>query len=61
MNQGTLLNLEGNAEWQVPLALQAVPALLLFIGLVLCNESPRWLARQDNWDKATKVLCRLRK
>ncbi|TVY53220.1 Quinate permease [Lachnellula cervina] len=59
-NYGTLGNLKGNAQWQVPLALQALPALALFFGLVLCNESPRWLARQDNWDKATKVLTRLR-
>ncbi|TVY87587.1 Quinate permease [Lachnellula willkommii] len=59
-NYGTLGNLKGNAQWQVPLALQALPALALFFGLVLCNESPRWLARQDNWDKATIVLTRLR-
>lgn len=45
-----------NATWQVPLALQALPAICLFTGLCLCNESPRWLARQDNWEKATKVL-----
>ncbi|RDW70441.1 hypothetical protein BP5796_08838 [Coleophoma crateriformis] len=28
----------------------------LFVGIALCNESPRWLARKDNWEKATKVL-----
>jgi sugar porter (SP) family MFS transporter len=31
----------------------------LFIGIVLCNESPRWLARQDNWEKATAVLSQV--
>jgi len=25
----------------------------------MCNESPRWLARQDNWEKATAVLCQV--
>jgi hypothetical protein len=24
--------------------------------MLLCNESPRWLARQDNWEKAGRVL-----
>ncbi|RDW89194.1 hypothetical protein BP6252_01226 [Coleophoma cylindrospora] len=28
----------------------------LFVGIALCNESPRWLARNDNWEKATKIL-----
>ncbi|RDL35290.1 MFS general substrate transporter [Venustampulla echinocandica] len=60
INYGTLQNLTGNAQWQVPLALQALPAVCLFIGIVFCNESPRWLARQDNWEKATEVLGRLR-
>ncbi|KAF4630318.1 hypothetical protein G7Y89_g7826 [Cudoniella acicularis] len=60
VNYGTLGNLKGNAQWQVPLALQALPALALFVGLCLCNESPRWLARSDNWEEATRVLARLR-
>lgn len=24
--------------------------------MLLCHESPRWLARQDHWEKARKVL-----
>ncbi|KAH8750397.1 putative quinate permease [Hyaloscypha finlandica] len=48
-----------NAAWQVPLAMQALPAVCLFVGLVLCNESPRWLARQDNWERATEVLSQV--
>ncbi|KAK2628692.1 hypothetical protein QTJ16_001795 [Diplocarpon rosae] len=48
--------LTNNATWQVPLALQALPAVCLFIGAIFCNESPRWLARQDNWEDATRVL-----
>jgi sugar porter (SP) family MFS transporter len=31
----------------------------LFVGILLCNESPRWLARQDDWDKATAVLAQV--
>lgn len=48
-----------NATWQVPLALQGLPALCLFVGVFLCNESPRWLARQDNWEKAEQVISRV--
>lgn len=59
INYGSLANQKGNATWQIPLALQCLPALALFTGLCLCNESPRWLARQDNWEKATAVLCRV--
>lgn len=61
VNYGTLGNLKGNAQWQVPLALQGLPAVCLFVGILFCNESPRWLARDDNWEKATTVLSRLRK
>lgn len=31
----------------------------MFFGICFCNESPRWLARQDNWDKATAVMARV--
>ncbi|CAG8959417.1 hypothetical protein HYFRA_00001315 [Hymenoscyphus fraxineus] len=60
VNYGTSTTLKGDAQWQVPLALQGLPAVALFAGIALCNESPRWLARDDNWEKATTVLARLR-
>jgi sugar porter (SP) family MFS transporter len=56
INYGAQLHIKGNAVYIVPLALQMLPAVLLFIGMFFCNESPRWLARQDHWEKATKVL-----
>ena len=28
----------------------------MIAGMLLCHESPRWLARQDNWEQAGKVL-----
>lgn len=58
---GALLNISGNGQWQVPLAMQCLPALLLFGGMLFCNESPRWLARTDQWDKSTEVLSHVRK
>jgi hypothetical protein len=60
VNFGSLKHSKGNATWQVPLALQCLPAVVMFIGVSLCNESPRFLAKQDNWEKATAVLVRLR-
>ena len=28
--------------------------------MILCNESPRWLARKDRWEEAKKTLSRVR-
>ncbi|KAH7310106.1 putative quinate permease [Rhexocercosporidium sp. MPI-PUGE-AT-0058] len=63
VNYGSYRNFKpqktSNSTWLVPLALQAIPALCLFIGVFFCNESPRWLARNDNWEQATEVLSRI--
>lgn len=48
------------AQWVVPLGLQLLPGVLLFVGIVLSPESPRWLARGDDFAGAEKVLVRLR-
>ncbi|KAJ5235987.1 hypothetical protein N7489_006078 [Penicillium chrysogenum] len=40
INYGSLLNIEGPAMYLVPLAMQGLPAVLLFFGMLLCNESP---------------------
>ncbi|KAL9077908.1 MAG: hypothetical protein Q9157_003175 [Trypethelium eluteriae] len=61
INYGALLNQSGNGQWQVPLAMQCLPAVLLFGGMLFCNESPRWLARTDQWEKSTEVLSHVRK
>jgi len=52
---------ETQTQWIVPLALQLVPGLLLFFGIMMCPESPRWLARKDRWEDAQKVLVNIRK
>lgn len=37
-----------------------VPAVILFIGLLFCPKSPRWLAMKGRWDEAREVLAALR-
>ncbi|KAF9881150.1 quinate permease [Colletotrichum karsti] len=60
INYGSLLHLSGKALYAVPLALQAIPAVFLSTGMLLCPESPRWCAKQDHWEKTRAILVHLR-
>jgi MFS family permease len=63
INYGTDQHISPNsvAQYVIPLALQLAPGLLLGLGMFFfCPESPRWLARQDNFEAAERVLCNLR-
>ncbi|CAI7631489.1 unnamed protein product [Penicillium pancosmium] len=60
INYGAVQHMTGNATYLVPLAMQALPAVLLFCGMLLCDESPRWLAKQDRWEEARATLCKVR-
>jgi MFS family permease len=61
VNYGSLLHLSGSAKvYIVPLALQALPAVLLVGCMALNKESPRFLAKQDRWEEANNVLARMR-
>ncbi|CAK4034629.1 MFS quinate transporter [Lecanosticta acicola] len=60
INYGSQLHISGDAEWQIPLAMQCLPPTLLFLGMLLCNESPRWLARTDRWERSLKTLSHVR-
>ncbi|KAF2738463.1 quinate permease [Polyplosphaeria fusca] len=60
INYGSILHLHGSASYIVPLAVQSLPAILLVICMMLNKESPRFLAKQDRWEEATKVLARMR-
>ncbi|KAK1981149.1 quinate permease [Colletotrichum cereale] len=48
------------AQWIVPLSLQLLPGVLLFFGIFICPGSPRWLAKNDRWEDAKKVLAHIR-
>ncbi|KAK2608411.1 hypothetical protein QQS21_003097 [Conoideocrella luteorostrata] len=60
VNYGCLLHVKAPAVYIVPLALQALPAVLLVAGMLVSPESPRWCARKDDWEGATRVLVKLR-
>ncbi|KAI1177298.1 MFS sugar transporter-like protein [Nemania sp. FL0916] len=59
-NYGAQLQLHGATKYIIPLAVQGIPALFLFGLMLVCNESPRYLARKDRWEEARKVLRTLR-
>jgi len=60
INYGSNAHLKGDSQYVIPLIMQGLPAVLLFASMWFCNESPRWLARQDRWDEASTVLSRVR-
>ncbi|RSM08427.1 hypothetical protein CEP52_004703 [Fusarium oligoseptatum] len=59
INYGCLLHVRGHAQYIIPLALQALPAVILFFGMMFANESPRFLAQSDP-TQALAVLAKLR-
>jgi sugar porter (SP) family MFS transporter len=60
IDYGSLLHIAGDAQWVIPLALQSMPAFLLFFGMIFCSETPRHLAKQDRWEESKKTLSRIR-
>lgn len=40
--------------------MQGLPAVFLAIGMLISNESPRWLAKTDQWERAAATLGRVR-
>jgi sugar porter (SP) family MFS transporter len=52
--------LSGSGDWRLMFGLAAIPAIVLFIGMLFQNESPHWLISQDRDDEARRALQRLR-
>ena len=50
----------GTLQWRIPFALQMLPGVLLFIGLLFQNESPRWLVEKNNIPEARRALSHVR-
>ncbi|MFC1607327.1 sugar porter family MFS transporter [Candidatus Latescibacterota bacterium] len=49
----------GPQNWRVMFACEAVPAVVFFVCLFFVPESPRWLAKAGQTDKAMAVLTRV--
>ena len=60
INYSVSINMSGKTQYIFPLAIQALPALLLGVCMSLCNESPRWLATQDRWEDTKRILSQTR-
>ncbi|PQE22026.1 quinate permease protein [Rutstroemia sp. NJR-2017a BBW] len=48
-------------KWRIPFALQMIPGVLLLLGLLFQNESPRWLVEKDRHEEALAALSRVRR
>jgi sugar porter (SP) family MFS transporter len=52
--------LAGTQNWRLMFGLAAIPAVLLFTGMLFQRESPAWLIKKGHDDEARAVLTRLR-
>jgi sugar porter (SP) family MFS transporter len=49
--------IKGTGAFRAAWALQMIPAILLFFGMMPLPESPRWLARKGRWDECLEILA----
>lgn len=56
-----LKGLPHELAWRLMLALAAVPAIVLFFGVLALPESPRFLAKSNKLDEARQILSYIRK
>ncbi|MDQ6837322.1 MAG: sugar porter family MFS transporter [Actinomycetota bacterium] len=52
--------LASSRDWRLMFGLAAIPAVLLFVGMLTQAESPEWLVTHEREDDARRVLSRLR-
>ncbi len=49
----------GQQGWRWMFGMTAIPALLFFLGMFLVPESPRWLAKNGQTERARTILARI--
>ncbi|CAO2653802.1 Nn.00g032130.m01.CDS01 [Neocucurbitaria sp. VM-36] len=54
------VNVDRQAQWIIPLAIQLIPGVLLLLGVAWCPESPRYLAKKDDFEGAERILTKVR-
>jgi sugar porter (SP) family MFS transporter len=52
--------LSSSQNWRLMFGLAAIPAILMFTGMLFQRESPHWLVAQGREDEAREVLLRVR-
>lgn len=62
VNYGMEKNFKGRADlkWRIPFALQMLPGLILLVGILFQNESPRWLVEKSQINDARRALSQVR-
>lgn len=53
------VQMENQASWRIPIALQALFALISFCGMVLLPDTPRWYYARGKMEAGDDVLSRL--
>ncbi|KAI5955659.1 hypothetical protein KGF54_001161 [Candida jiufengensis] len=51
--------INGVASFRIAWGIQIVPGLILLLGCFIIPESPRWLAKQGQWDKAEFIVSKI--
>jgi hypothetical protein len=49
-----------SSQWQLPIGLQLVPAILLGLGVLTLKESTRWLTKKERHEEAWQSLSWIR-
>lgn len=50
----------GQIQWRMPIALQLIPAVIVFCFIMFLPESPRWLIKHGKIEQGIYNLCKLR-
>jgi len=61
VDYGVSLHISSKSEqWQIPVALQLVPAGIIGLGILTCPESARWLVKKGRYEEASRSLAWIR-